>query len=310
MIRNVVAGFFLASLLVATVVMFVRQSEATLSRRFLNMLFPLSQFVALVLIFWFVFTYGLDDVFLVVGILSAAICIVTDITLSKMLQDAEEKELAEERVRILREQVTMQEEYYVHLSQEMDEAEKVRARIARELDEADEFLRQEEGKRAVEQLKATVDMMEGSEHYCEHRVVDALLATKTVACDAMGVHTEFKLSVPYDLPVSSVDLCAIFSNTIDNALHACEKLEPEKRTIRMKAGSLGGFFVLDAVNSCVPDEQGEGVGFDMRRRGKGLSEHGWGLLILQNIAERYDGSLSVEHQGDVFQTTVALKLPA
>ena len=43
-------------------------------------------------------------------------------------------------------------------------------------------------------------------------------------------------------------------------------------------------------------------------RGSGLSEHGWGLVILDDLVRRHDGELVCEEKGGVFRVSVMLGL--
>ena len=43
-------------------------------------------------------------------------------------------------------------------------------------------------------------------------------------------------------------------------------------------------------------------------RGSGLSEHGWGLVILDDLVRRHDGELVCEEKGGVFRVSVMLSL--
>ena len=141
---------------------------------------------------------------------------------------------------------------------------------------------------------------------CRHHVVGALLASKQEEAENAGVEVDFDLDVPDDLPFSDTELCAVFSNLFDNAVNACAQVsEGEKRFIEMKAYSRDAFFIVDVVNSCSKAQMKR-----ERRRDTLFSEHGWGLSIIQAVAERHGGMLETEQQGNRFHTTVAMSLAA
>ena len=148
--------------------------------------------------------------------------------------------------------------------------------------------------------------------YCEHPVVNAILLNKARDCERLGIKLTFGLEVPRDLYISNVDLCALFANTIDNAIHACEEVPEGKRFITVRARVAAGQLIFDAENSCIEGPQGtrRGKVSVTRRhgRGSGLSEHGWGLVILDDLVRRHDGELVCEEKGGVFRVSVMLSL--
>ena len=143
-------------------------------------------------------------------------------------------------------------------------------------------------------------------------MVNAILLNKVGDCERLGIKLTLGLEVPRDLYISNVDLCALFANTIDNAIHACEKVPEGRRFITVRAHVAAGQFIIDVENSCVEGPKGtrRGKVFVTRRhgRGSGLSEHGWGLVILDDLVRRHDGELVCEEKGGVFRVSVMLGL--
>ena len=88
---------------------------------------------------------------------------------------------------------------------------------------------------------------------------------------------------------------------MDNAMAACRPLPQERRWIEVRGLDEGGCLVL-RVRNPVPEE------VVPRRRGSGLSRHGWGLEILRQIAQRDDGRLETELREGVFTATLWLPL--
>ena len=82
---------------------------------------------------------------------------------------------------------------------------------------------------------------------------------------------------------------------------ACRPLPQERRWIEVRGLDEGGCLVL-RVRNPVPEEAVP------RRRGSGLSRHGWGLEILRQIAQRDDGRLETELREGVFTATLWLPL--
>ncbi|PKM74020.1 MAG: hypothetical protein CVU91_02975 [Firmicutes bacterium HGW-Firmicutes-16] len=69
--------------------------------------------------------------------------------------------------------------------------------------------------------------MECSQRFCENNVVNAVLAAKQQIMEQKEITADFFVVLPADLSVEAVDLCAVFANSLDNSIEACEKLSAE-----------------------------------------------------------------------------------
>lgn len=70
--------------------------------------------------------------------------------------------------------------------------------------------------------------------YCSHTVLDAVLSSYLQQAERCGIRIVTRLSFPDTLPVSEAELSTVFANALENAIHACEKLEPENRYLEIK----------------------------------------------------------------------------
>lgn len=133
---------------------------------------------------------------------------------------------------------------------------------------------------------------------------------------------ECSLRVPAEVSISNSELCALVSNMLDNALNACEDVDPGKRFVIFKASVKGSYLVLDMRNSKPTSEGDEGrettrrgildrIRFaEEQTSGGSLAEHGWGLSVIDTIVQRYDGAVSLEHFKTVFRMSVMVDLAA
>ena len=140
--------------------------------------------------------------------------------------------------------------------------------------------------------------------WCEHSAVNMLMELKDQAAQAAGVTLESSIDLPRDVPIPALDLCAVFSNMLDNAIEAASGAPEGRRWVRVAASSHGGYLVIRVEN-------GAARGAAARRSGTGrpgVGEHGWGLRILEEFAHRHDGRLTTGAEGDAFVAQVMLAL--
>ncbi|WP_080801588.1 ATP-binding protein [Arabiibacter massiliensis] len=306
--EQLIAAASLGALAAAAVVLMLPRRDVAGPRRWSNLLLPASQLALAAFMFHHIVASGLPEWLFALVAGTCFACALGDVVLFRALWKAERADVEAERARLLEEQVAMQDEHRARLEADLRDAGRVREQLAAELDRVDELLQAHELAEVPGQLDRAARAMKGAEgRWCEHPVVDALVAAKARTLADAGVRFDARLNVPEDLPLPDVELCALFSNTLDNALHACAKVPAEGRFVELRARSAGGFFLLDMANACTADATAQGPLAKAKRPVVG--GHGWGLRILQTIAARHAGTCSFEREEGVFRTSVALELP-
>lgn len=120
--------------------------------------------------------------------------------------------------------------------------------------------------------------------------VDAILNEKQAAALSLGITFTGDMTVPPDCRIAPMDLCCIFSNVLDNAIHACQQAEPEK-WIRIRAFVRQTQLVIEVKNSIRQDCRIQGASVPLRRE-----QYGIGLENVNRTITKYGGvmDLSVE----------------
>lgn len=137
-------------------------------------------------------------------------------------------------------------------------------------------------------------------------MVDAILNSKLSLLQSHSIKVTAKAVVPAKLTVSEIDLCTIIGNLLDNAMEACMKQEDEsERFVRVYVGILKKQMYISVQNS---------VGGAIRKSGgtyfstKDGGSHGFGLMRIDRIAEKYSGYVNRQNEEGVFATEVMLPL--
>lgn len=280
-------------------------------------LLPLSQMAAEALILHVVFQH--DLAWFVPWIVAAVsvLCSVGDVVLIRGLDAAVEKGRADEQVRLLEEQVELQQSYYEALEAERSKAEAMRAEFSAKLADVRAAIGRQEQQAALGAVDgAAAVLVPAVQRYCSHRVVDALLVGKDAEFRRDGVRFDCAVSIPDDGVFSDLELCAVFSNMLSNAAHACAELPEGERWVELRARVMAGNLVVRAENPCAP-RAGRGTAVGAARagqdglsgsplRGRSVESHGWGLEILRLIANDHGGSFSAERHGDRFVAEMVL----
>ena len=137
-------------------------------------------------------------------------------------------------------------------------------------------------------------------------MVDAILNSKISLAKSKDINVNAKAIVPKELKILEIDLCVIIGNLLDNAIEACMKLvNPSDRFIRVYVDIFKEQLYISVQNS---------NGGKIKKIGKTYyttkesNSHGFGLIRVDNIVNKYNGYINRQNEEGVFATEVMLPL--
>ncbi|MBB3072382.1 sensor histidine kinase regulating citrate/malate metabolism [Paenibacillus baekrokdamisoli] len=137
-------------------------------------------------------------------------------------------------------------------------------------------------------------------------MIDAILNSKLSLIATKNISVNTKATVPSKLRISEIDLCIIIGNLLDNAMEACLKQTTRSdRFIRVYIGILKEQLYISVSNS---------VGGEVIKSGKTFlstkdsATHGFGLMRVDRITDKYNGYVNRQNEEGVFATEVMLPL--
>ena len=137
--------------------------------------------------------------------------------------------------------------------------------------------------------------------------LDIILTVKKQQALKLGVAMDIDCSITTPLNIEPVDLTAILSNLLENALEACEKIENcDERYVFVTIKSQGAFLKIRIENSA--DDTLIKQNMKMRTTKKNKELHGIGLKSVKSSVERYKGDIIFEQQDGVFIVSIVLCL--
>ena len=139
-------------------------------------------------------------------------------------------------------------------------------------------------------------------------MIDAILNSKISLARNKEISVDAKAIVPKELNtvISEVDLSLIIGNLMDNAMEACMKIEvPEQRFIRVYIDILKGQLYIYVMNSTNGKLKRVGRIYESTKNKK---YHGFGLMRIDKVVDRYNGYLERQNEEGVFATEVMLPL--
>lgn len=137
-------------------------------------------------------------------------------------------------------------------------------------------------------------------------MVDAILNSKLSLLKSKGIAVNAKAIVPENLAVSEIDLCTVIGNLLDNAMEAVlRQPEETEKFVRVFIGVLKEQLYISVYNSTGTAPKKKGNTYLSTKPG---ANHGFGLMRVDRIVEKYGGFLNRQHEEGVFATEVMLPL--
>ena len=141
-------------------------------------------------------------------------------------------------------------------------------------------------------------------HYCENNTINLIFYSFAGDAKKKGIDLSFDVNLPQQLPISETELCALFSNGLENAVDAASKVDDvslrkislncrisENRLLIYMENNYTGTIVLE---NGLPKSSCEG--------------HGFGTRIMASIAAKRNGYCSCEADNGVFILRIVLPL--
>ncbi len=137
-------------------------------------------------------------------------------------------------------------------------------------------------------------------------IVDAILLEKQKRAETVNTVIEFDGAVPTE-KIAPTDLCVIFGNTLDNAIEACQGVEQnDQNVISVSCRSAGGFVFVNIKN---PVKENVSISHNVIKTSKkNKSEHGFGLYSLKKAAKKYNGTMKLSCENNIFSVDLELEV--
>ncbi|MBQ9119779.1 MAG: sensor histidine kinase [Lachnospiraceae bacterium] len=139
-------------------------------------------------------------------------------------------------------------------------------------------------------------------------MIDAVLNSKISLAKARDIRVEAKAIVPKELQttITELDLSLIIGNLMDNAMEACMQIDnPAERFIRVYIDILKGQLYIYIMNATIGVRKRSGRRYESTKHGK---NHGFGLIRVDKVVDKYQGYLERQDEEGVFATDIMLPL--
>ena len=137
-------------------------------------------------------------------------------------------------------------------------------------------------------------------------IVDAIINSKLSEAQVKNIQFTFLANLHIPIRIDPVDLCGILANQLENAFEACTKIpDPSKRIVYTEIKQAQSFVFLKVENTVVTNPLIRNPKLHSDKKSSS-NPHGYGLLNIQSIAQKYEGTVRTEYINDRFVSVVSL----
>ena len=136
-----------------------------------------------------------------------------------------------------------------------------------------------------------------------NRMTDAILNSKISLAKSKNINVKADANVPVELKISEIDLCIVIGNLFDNAIEASLSLPEEERMIRVYIDMKNTQLYISITNLTAAKKAKKVNGRFTTTKGAG---HGFGLVRVDDIVQRYGGYISRNSEDGAFSTEIMI----
>lgn len=231
-----------------------------------------------------------------VKVLAIFLSLCVFITLFSLLFSVVSKKYFSDINKLLEKQVKTQINYYENREKTYAEIRRFKHDYINHINCIRSMLKAERYDEVSEYLGNITDMLPVGElsFNTGNFISDAILSDKQNSVRGENITIEFDGTIPTS--INETDLCIILGNAIDNAIEASSALDGEK-IISIYGGFSHGYFILTISN---PTEKIENYNIFPFTTKSNKSEHGFGLLNIKSVVDKYNGYMKIDNKDNVF----------
>ncbi|AUM97447.1 TPA: GHKL domain-containing protein [Clostridium botulinum] len=167
------------------------------------------------------------------------------------------------------------------------------------------LLQKEKSEEALKHISDIIEVYNSKEEYVYsgNTAIDSVLNFKLQEARQKNISAYLNLNIPESIEIPSFDMSIILGNLMDNAIYAVDKLECN-RYINFKMKYTKGRLIVRIDNPF----NGEILinGNKMLTTKGDRNNHGIGIESIKVILKKYDGSMEIQHDDNVFSVTLLL----
>lgn len=210
--------------------------------------------------------------------------------------------------RIIKEKIYMQYNYYIRLEENQNRVRKLYhdmknhisciSNICKDNDLANEY---------IENINVELSNLNNNFN-TGNMILNVILDEKNSICISKGIKFRSNIDFTKCEFIDMVDVCSVFSNALDNAIEACDKIEDKntEKKIELKSTYINNFLVIKIENSKVNEIIRNDNNIVSNKKDSFV--HGIGLSNIKSTIKKYSGEVIIDYSENYFIMKIMIPL--
>lgn len=138
--------------------------------------------------------------------------------------------------------------------------------------------------------------------YTGIEMMDLILSYKINSARSQGIHVNI-LAEQIALKLTELEIVAVMSNILDNAIEACQKVEENQKWIQIVIRQVGDISFIKVTNNYYEEPYVENNVFVSQKEEREV--HGIGLISVKSIIEKYGGAINIDCENGKFAIIIS-----
>ncbi|MFV3055352.1 sensor histidine kinase [Clostridium botulinum] len=167
------------------------------------------------------------------------------------------------------------------------------------------LLQKEKSEEALKHISDIIEVCNSQKEYVRsgNTAIDSVLNFKLQEARQKNIRICFNLNIPENIEIPSFHISIILGNLLDNAICAVDKLECN-RYINFKMKYTKGRLIIKIDNPFNGEILMNGNRIVTTKLDR--NNHGIGIESIKIILQKYDGSMEIQHDNNIFSVTLLL----
>lgn len=230
--------------------------------------------------------------------------VITDIIVLFFTKSSSMYHKIETERKMLKYQNKLQVEYYEQIIKNFDQTAKLRHDINNIVQVINIQLNENsvESRKKAKKLANEINcIMDNTKvhKFCDNRIIDTVLFDKSNLAKKHSIKVIDDIIINENINIDDFDLCRIFINLLDNAINATQSYNGEQeKIIYISCKENNESIYIKCINPSSSNK---------KATVNNSSMHGYGLKIIEDITEKYNGTFTTKTFDNTFTALIALE---
>lgn len=311
---NEMAHFIFHSITVVLTILFIFMRVGNSAKEILGRSVKTDILFGIVPVLYYIFDYVTtvwtdvlyDGNYHILSFMPVVICAAYIVYLSTLSKDHVQRVKAVEESSIIDNEMSIVQNEIDNLNELQQMAKIYRNDIHKHFATILEYINAGDTQRAIEYINDSIKAVDQitPHRFCENEMLNLILSHFAEIAESEQYEYSFQVGHVDDLPLTNIELCAIVSNTLENAYNELGILSEKEKKVELLFRQHNGMLIYSVSNTCRKDFVLEGD----RPESKHGEAHGFGTKSIVSIVEDHHGLVDFRAKDGIFEIMISIPL--